>query len=55
MLPNNLREYAKLDKETVIVGVSTRVEIWSKAEWDRYNTQAEASFEELAEKIVDLL
>ncbi|SHF42080.1 MraZ protein [Desulforamulus putei DSM 12395] len=55
LLPNNLREYAKLDKETVIVGVSTRVEIWSKEEWDRYNAQAEASFEELAEKIVDLL
>ncbi|SHK24289.1 division/cell wall cluster transcriptional repressor MraZ [Desulforamulus aeronauticus] len=55
LLPNNLREYAKLDKETMVVGVSTRVEIWSKEEWDRYNTQAEASFEELAEKIVDLL
>ncbi|WP_459911421.1 division/cell wall cluster transcriptional repressor MraZ [Desulfotomaculum defluvii] len=55
LLPNNLREYAKLDKETVVVGVSTRVEIWSKEEWEKYNTQAAASFEQLAENIVDLL
>ena len=55
LLPNNLREYAKLDKETMVVGVSTRVEIWSKDEWDNYNTKAAASFEQLAENIVDLL
>ena len=29
LIPSNLREHAKLDKELVIIGVSTRVEIQS--------------------------
>ncbi|MGI6685990.1 MAG: division/cell wall cluster transcriptional repressor MraZ [Bacillota bacterium] len=53
LLPANLRDYAQLDKETVIIGVSSRVEIWSKDRWDRYNEQAASDYEELAEKLVD--
>lgn len=34
LIPNNLREYAKLDKEILVVGASNRAEIWSKAQWD---------------------
>lgn len=53
MLPTNLREYAKLEKECVIIGVSNRVEIWSKAVWEAYYAQSESSFNEIAETIVD--
>ncbi|WP_066634749.1 division/cell wall cluster transcriptional repressor MraZ [Desulfolucanica intricata] len=53
LIPNNLREYAKLEKEVVVIGVSSRVEIWSKAEWESYNKNASDSVEEIAEKIVD--
>lgn len=53
LLPANLREYAKLEKDTVIIGVSSRVEIWSKENWDKYNEQAGAEYENLAEKLVD--
>lgn len=52
-LPANLREYARLTKECVLIGVSNRVEIWSKAVWEEYYLQSEASFNEIAEKIVD--
>lgn len=34
LIPINLREYASLDRETVITGVSNRVEIWDKSKWD---------------------
>lgn len=34
LLPNVLREFAKLDKEAVLVGVGSRVEIWSKENWE---------------------
>ncbi len=54
LLPPNLRDYSKLDRDVVVIGVSNRVEIWSKAEWERYIQQADESFEEIAEKIVDL-
>ncbi|MNI52575.1 cell division protein MraZ [compost metagenome] len=52
-LPANLREYAKLDKDCVILGVSNRVEIWNKELWEQYFGQSEASFNEIAEKLVD--
>ena len=32
-IPNNLREYACIDKDVVSVGVLSRVEIWSKDKW----------------------
>lgn len=53
LLPANLREHAKLDKDVVVLGVSSRVEIWSKDVWDQYSSQGEGVFEEIAEKIVD--
>lgn len=53
LLPPQLREYAKLDKEVVLIGVSTRVEIWGKEAWDNYSAQAGQDYEAIAEKIVD--
>lgn len=52
-VPGNLRQYAKLEKECVVLGVSNRVEIWSKRIWEDYFAQSEESFNEIAEKIVD--
>lgn len=54
MLPANLREYGEMEKEVVSVGVSTRVEFWSRTRWDVYVQQASESFDAIAEKIVDL-
>lgn len=53
LLPANLREYAAIEREVVIVGVSARVEIWAKAKWEAYCQKAEESFEETAEKLLD--
>ncbi len=53
-LPGNLRDYAKLDKNVAVIGVSNRVEIWAKEYWEAYMEEASASYEEIAEKIVDL-
>ncbi|GBF75463.1 division/cell wall cluster transcriptional repressor MraZ [Paenibacillus sp. 598K] len=53
-VPANLREYAKLDKECIVLGVTNRVEIWSKAIWEGYFQQSEETFNEIAEKLVDL-
>lgn len=52
-IPSNLREHAKIDKETVVIGVSNRVEIWSKEAWEGYAEQSEQSFNDIAEKLVD--
>ncbi len=34
LLPANLREFAGLDKDVVLVGVGSRIEIWSKDKWE---------------------
>jgi len=34
LLPASLRTHAKLEKDVVLVGVGSRIEIWSKAAWD---------------------
>lgn len=52
-LPPNLRDYAKMDKECVVLGVSNRVEIWSKGIWEQYYSQSEETFNDIAEKLVD--
>jgi len=54
LIPNNLREYAGLEKDAVLIGVSTRVEIWSKNEWEAYNDNADLNYEEIAEKLINL-
>jgi len=33
-LPPNLRDYAGIDKDILIVGAGNRLEIWSKDRWD---------------------
>ncbi|AEI42607.1 MraZ [Paenibacillus mucilaginosus KNP414] len=52
-LPKTLVEHAKLEKDCVVIGVSNRVEIWSKSIWENYFQQSEESFAEIAEKLVD--
>ena len=54
IVPQNLREYGQLDKEATIIGVSNRVEIWSRTRWDSYMDEAENSYEIIAENIVEL-
>jgi len=51
-IPSTLLQYAKLEKECVILGVSNRIEIWSKAIWEEYFVQSEESFAEIAENMI---
>jgi MraZ protein len=51
-IPTPLLQYAKLEKECVILGVSNRIEIWSKQIWEDYFTQSEESFAEIAENMI---
>ena len=44
VIPQTLREYAGLAKDVVLLGQIRRVEIWDKAEWERYRTVAEAAY-----------
>ena len=53
LIPSNLLEYATIEKDIVSIGVSTRIEIWSKAKWEEYN-DSNINFDEIAEKMSEL-
>ena len=41
LIPSNLRETAKLEKDAVIIGVGTRLEIWDKEIWNSNENKRE--------------
>lgn len=52
LIPGVLREFAGLEKEVVLVGVASRVEIWSKAKWE--SAAEYEDMEEIAEHMAEL-
>lgn len=51
LISQNLRDYANLSKDVVIIGVSTRIEIWDKEKWDNYCNDEDVSPDDIAEKM----
>ena len=50
-IPQGLREYASLEKECVVIGANTRVEIWDSKSWTEYLTDREKNFAEVSEEV----
>ncbi len=53
-IPQNLREYAKIQKDVVIVGVSTRAEIWSNDNWNKYTNSDSLDVSKIASQMSNL-
>ena len=49
LISSNLREFAELTKDVIIVGMNSRVEIWSKEKWSKCDENISA--DEIAEKM----
>jgi len=54
LIASNLRDYATLEKEAVIIGVGTRIEIWNKDKWKDYNSDENISADQIAENMTML-
>ena len=52
LIPSNLRTAANLEKEAIIIGVGTRLEIWNKETW--MSKDEEISADEIAENMTML-
>lgn len=52
LVPGVLREFAHLEKDVVLIGVSSRIEIWSKDRWE--NASVYDDVEEIAEHMAEL-
>ncbi|MCL1872795.1 MAG: division/cell wall cluster transcriptional repressor MraZ [Clostridiales bacterium] len=55
LITSSLRIHAKIDlennKDVVVIGVSSRVEIWALAQWEAYSQESAKGYEELAENL----
>ena len=54
LIAGNLREFAGLEKEVVVIGVLNKIEIWSKNKWLQYSEEENNSADEIAEKMSSL-
>ena len=52
LIPPYLKDFAKIKRDVVIVGVSNRMEIWSKEGWEEFYKNTKDSFEKIAEKLL---
>ncbi len=52
LIPDYLKTYAEINADVMIVGVSSRIEIWSKEKWQSFFSNHKNRFEELAEKLI---
>jgi MraZ protein len=54
LLPQYLKDFAEIKRDVVVVGVSNRIEIWSQDKWEEFYGNSKQSFEQIAEKLVDI-
>jgi len=55
LLPSSLRQHAAIGNEVVIIGVNSRLEIWSKARWQEVTAQLEHEGADFAEQLDSLV
>ena len=54
LIPDYLRDYAGLKKETIVAGLYNRFEIWNSESWKEYKNKTESQSDEIAEKLSEL-
>jgi MraZ protein len=54
LIPEYLKEYARLQRDAVITGVYNRLEIWDSAAWDSYKQNVEKEIGDFASKLGEL-
>lgn len=52
ILPDYLRDYAKIENEVVFIGLSRYVEIWDKKRWDEYRKHLEKNIDTISQRLV---
>jgi MraZ protein len=51
LIPDFLKNYGLLKKEVVVAGLFNRLEIWDKANWEKYKQSAEKDQDEIADQL----
>jgi MraZ protein len=51
-IPQGLRDYAGLQRECVVIGANTRLEIWDNAAWTAYLASQEDAFSTASQEVL---
>ncbi len=51
-IPSGLRTYASLEKNCVVIGANTRLEIWDSTTWNSYLSDREKTFADVSEEVL---
>lgn len=54
LIPPTLREYAGIAKDVVLVGMTNRIEIWSRERWLREFDESQKRLEIMGDKLADM-
>ncbi|MAZ56241.1 cell division/cell wall cluster transcriptional repressor MraZ [bacterium] len=54
LIPDFLKDFARLDAKVVLAGIYDRVEVWDEKRWNAYKKQIESKADDLAEKLGDI-
>lgn len=54
IIPDYLREFAKIGKRVVIAGLYNRLEIWSEESWKKYKRSTERDSTKIAEQLGEI-
>lgn len=54
VLPQYLRQYAKIEDEAVFLGLNKYVEIWDKKIWEEYQQNLNENSDKIAEKLSEI-
>ena len=52
LIPKYLKDFAEIKRDIIFIGVSNRMEVWSKEAWNEYYKTSKGSYEEIAEKLM---
>lgn len=52
LVPQNLIDYAKIQKEVLILGVLKKIEVWNPKIYEDYLSQSPETFEQIAAKVM---
>ena len=54
LIPKNLLDYAKIEKEAFVLGAVKKIEIWNPAVYDDYLKDNLESYEEIAKEVMNV-
>jgi len=54
LIPQYLKDYAGIKRDVIIAGVSNRIEIWAKDRWKDFYDNTKDTFEDIAEKLIEI-